>query len=109
MKQENEKFCQECGEKINVKAEICPKCGVRQAGTDNQPKEKEEDNKWLITLLLCFFLGTLGMHRFYTKHVSVGVIQLLTLGVCGIWTLVDFIIILVGDFKDADGNPIKSK
>lgn len=30
MKAANEKFCQECGEAINVKAEICPKCGVRQ-------------------------------------------------------------------------------
>lgn len=31
MKKDNEKFCQECGEIINIKAEICPKCGVRQA------------------------------------------------------------------------------
>lgn len=30
MKKDNEKFCHECGEPINAKAEICPKCGVRQ-------------------------------------------------------------------------------
>lgn len=30
-KKDNEKFCSECGEIINIKAEICPKCGVRQA------------------------------------------------------------------------------
>jgi hypothetical protein len=31
MKQENEKYCQECAAVINVKAEICPSCGLRQA------------------------------------------------------------------------------
>jgi hypothetical protein len=33
--------------------------------------------------------------------------QLLTLGGCGIWAFIDFIIIIVGNYKDADGNPIK--
>ncbi len=32
----NEKYCQECGEIINAKAEICPKCGVRQATMPGQ-------------------------------------------------------------------------
>ncbi len=33
MKQDNQKYCSECGELINVKAEICPKSGVRQFGS----------------------------------------------------------------------------
>jgi hypothetical protein len=37
----------------------------------------------------------------------VGVIQLLTLGGCGIWVLIDFIMLLLGNFKDAEGNTIK--
>jgi len=110
MKQNNEKFCQECGKIISIKAEICPKCGVRQPlssiKTENQ-KMKEE--KWLITLLLCFFLGAFGIHRFYTGHTLIGVLQLLTLGGCGVWALIDLIIIITGDYKDADGNPITNR
>jgi TM2 domain-containing membrane protein YozV len=62
----------------------------------------------LTTLLLCWFLGIFGIHRFYTGHTGIGVAQLLTLGGCGIWTLVDLIVIAVGNFKDAQGNVIKS-
>lgn len=109
MKLENEKYCQECGKSINIKAEICPKCGVRQASLSLKTKEQQnEENKWLTTLLLCWLLGVLGVHRFYTGHTTIGVIQLLTLGGCGIWVLIDFINIIVGNYKDADGNPIKN-
>src|SRR5579875_715714 len=61
---------------------------------------------WLTTLLLCIFLGGLGVHRFYTGHTAVGVVQLLTLGGCGIWALVDLIMIITGDFRDANGLPL---
>lgn len=109
MKTENEKFCQECGEIINVKAEICPKCGVRQPLIQTKSAENQQnENKWLITLLLCWFLGVFGIHRFYTGYTAIGIIQLVTLGGCGIWTLIDLIIIIVGNYKDADGNPIKN-
>jgi TM2 domain-containing membrane protein YozV/ribosomal protein L40E len=109
MKNENEKYCQECGEVINIKAEICPKCGVRQTSSPVvTEQQKEQQNKWLVTLLLCWFLGIFGVHRFYTGHTTIGIIQLLTLGGCGIWVLVDFIIIIMGNFKDAQGNPIKN-
>jgi TM2 domain-containing membrane protein YozV len=109
MKEENEKFCHECGEKINVKAEICPKCGVRQPYFATKTAEQQQsENRWIITLLLCWFLGVFGIHRFYTGHTTIGIIQLLTLGGCGIWVLVDFIMIIAGNFKDADGNLIKN-
>lgn len=107
MKSINEKYCSECGSIINVKAEICPKCGVRQTVTiDTQAQELK--NKWLTTLLLCWFLGPLGVHRFYTGHTVIGIIQLFTLGGCGIWFLIDFVMIIAGNFKDVDGNILKS-
>lgn len=68
---------------------------------------KISDRQWLITLLLCIFLGGLGIHRFYTGHTVIGAIQLLTLGGCGIWVLIDFILILFGSYKDAEGLPLK--
>jgi TM2 domain-containing membrane protein YozV len=110
MKQDNEKYCSECGALINLKAEICPKCGVRQQMpiTTVNSEIVEQRNKWITCLLLCWFLGILGVHRFYTGHKVLGIIQLLTLGCCGIWTLIDFILILSGNFKDANGNLIKN-
>ena len=59
-------------------------------------------------ILLCFFPGGLGVHRFYAGKVGTGILMLLTLGGLGIWTLVDFVIIVLGNFKDADGLAIKN-
>lgn len=53
MKKDTEKFCQECGEIINVKAEICPKCGVRQPYTSMRFEQQANESKWITTLLLC--------------------------------------------------------
>ena len=60
------------------------------------------------TLLLCFFLGGIGVHRFYVGKIGTGILMILTLGGLGIWALVDFVIIAVGSFKDAQGRPIKA-
>lgn len=66
---------------------------------------KSEKN-WLATLLLCFFLGGLGVHRFYTGKIGTGILMLITCGGCGIWTIIDFIMIIIGKFTDKDGNLI---
>ena len=60
------------------------------------------------TILLCFFLGALGVHRFYVGKVGTGILQLITLGGLGIWVLIDFIIIVTGSFTDSGGLPIKA-
>ena len=59
------------------------------------------------TILLCFFLGMFGIHRFYVGKIGTGILQLLTLGGFGIWTLIDFIIIVCGNFTDKSGAQIK--
>ena len=68
---------------------------------------KEEKN-WLVTLLLCLFVGGLGVHRFYVGKIGTGILQLVTCGGCGIWTLIDLIMIVLGKFQDAEGNEIKN-
>lgn len=66
-----------------------------------------EPHDWLTTLLLCFFLGYLGVHRFYTKDYVIGVLQLITGGGCGIWFVIDLIMILVDSYTDGNGNKLK--
>ncbi|HLH63943.1 MAG TPA: TM2 domain-containing protein [Ktedonobacteraceae bacterium] len=66
----------------------------------------EPQKSWLATVLLCQFLGHLGIHRFYTGRIVSGIFQLLTLGGFGIWTLIDLIMILSGDFKDQYNRPL---
>ena len=68
----------------------------------------KSDKEWLVTLLLSLFLGTLGVHRFYVGKIGTGILQLITLGGCGIWTLIDIIMIATGNFKDKDGYEIKN-
>ncbi|MHC9510057.1 NINE protein [Kangiella sp. M94] len=70
--------------------------------------EIRSEKGFVPTLLLCFFLGGLGIHRFYVGKVGTGILMLLTLGGLGIWTLVDFIMIAVGSFKDKYGHIIKN-
>lgn len=54
--------------------------------------------------LLCWFLGVIGIHRFYVGKVGTGIAQIFTLGGLGIWALVDFIMILAGSFRDKDNR-----
>lgn len=66
-----------------------------------------EQKEWLTTLILCWLVGIFGVHRFYTGHTGIGIAQLLTMGGCGIWTMIDLIMIITGKFTDANGQPLK--
>ena len=61
----------------------------------------------IAALILCIFLGGLGIHRFYAGKVGTGILWLLTAGVFGIGWLVDIIMIATGSFKDGNDLPIK--
>lgn len=69
----------------------------------------KSEKDWLVTLLLALFLGGVGAHRFYTGKIGTAILMIITCGGCGIWTLIDFIMIACGKFTDKDGNLITSK
>ncbi len=81
-KQADEKFCHECGALIRARAEICPKCGVRQ------PSETGK-NKMTAALLAIFLVG-IGAHRFYLGKTGSGVVYLLF---C--WTFIPLVVGLI--------------
>lgn len=104
------KFCWNCASSTDPNAEMCVKCGV---GLNNRPGIKGKDSKsdWVTTVALSALLliGLGGIHRLYTGHIAIGVIQLITWGGCGIWQLIDFIQILQEKYTDSDGNIISKK
>jgi len=62
--------------------------------------------QYVTTLLLSFFLGGLGVDRFYLGQTGLGIGKLLTLGGCGIWSLIDLILIAMRNVTDVDGKPL---
>ena len=66
------------------------------------------DKSRLAAALLCWFVGVLGVHRFYVGKVGTGVAMLLTCGGLGVWALIDLIVILLGSFKDQDGRALQN-
>lgn len=113
-KSSDEKFCSECGEIIKLKAEICPKCGVRQKDvciTVNNGKSRTS------YILLGLFFGCFGIHNFYAGYTVKAIIQLaltllsliaaaandvepVWLWIVAIWAFVEVIIIK----KDSSDN-----
>ena len=62
----------------------------------------------IIAAILAFAIGGLGIHRFYLGYTWQGVVQLLTLGGCGIWALIDLLRICTGDLQPKNGSYAKT-
>lgn len=59
----------------------------------------------LLGILFPIF-GFCGIQRFYTGHIGIGLLQLFTFGMCGVWQLIDVVLIFSGSVTDADGLPL---
>ncbi len=90
-KKADEKYCHECAAVIRAKAEICPKCGVRQptssGGGFNGFATTPSGRSKLAAGIFAIFLGGLGIHKFYLGRVGQGIVYILF---C--WTFIPAII-----------------
>ena len=69
--------------------------------------EQISDKSRLGAALFCALLGIFGAHRFYVGKIGTGLLTILTIGgFCGIWPLVDLILILIGSFRDKQGRRV---
>ena len=65
------------------------------------------DKDWLVAVLLSLLVGWLAIDRFYLGYTGLGVLKLITLGGCGIWALIDLILIIMNRLNDANGLPLR--
>jgi len=101
----NKFVCEYCGNTVQIEQKTPILQRIVKAPDNNDSERKD----WLTTLLLCIFFGYLGIHRFYTKDIVIGVVQFLTFGGCGIWALIDLIMILTNSYKDGNGQHLLKK
>lgn len=67
---------------------------------------EKSEKSWVVALLLCFFFGGAGIHRFYLGKIGTGILMFITCGGAGIWTLIDFIMLVLGKATDKDGKVV---
>ena len=69
--------------------------------------EQKPVQKKITMILICFFLGSLGIHRLMMGY-SNWWLMLITFGGCGIWTIIDFIKLVTDNLKMADGRDLEA-
>lgn len=70
----------------------------------SSPAAAASGKSQVTALILAILIGGIGIHRFYLGYTWQGIVQLLTLGGCGIWSLIDLIRIITGDLQPKNGN-----
>ena len=70
----------------------------------SSPAAAAGDKSQIAALVLVLLVGGIGVHRFYLGYTWQGIVQLLTFGGLGIWTLIDLVRIITGDLQPKDGS-----
>ncbi len=100
LKAADEKFCSECAAVIKAKAEICPKCGVRQPGMSaplNLGAVAPNGKSRIVAALLAFLLGGFGAHKFYLGQTGLGIVYLIFFwtAIPALIAVIEFILLLL--------------
>ena len=102
-------YCPSCGSEIKPGAVVCLNCGAAAPNASVAGSSNSTNPEWLVAMLLAVFFGSFGAHNFYLKRYSIAIAQLV-LGLCscfvisGIWAVVDWAMILAGNYRKADGT-----
>ncbi|MEB4613448.1 TM2 domain-containing protein [Leucobacter sp. M11] len=80
-----------------------PQARAPHPGAGQRPGAPVGPKSFVATWLLSWFLGVLGVDRFYLGKVGTGILKLITAGGFGIWWLVDLILVLAGSQRDKQG------
>lgn len=97
-------YCQNCGKEFSSDARYCQNCGSMLA--DAHSNTSAARRELIVALLLSIFLGQLGVDRFYLGYIGLGLLKLFTFGGCGVWWLIDIILIATRKVNDVDGRPL---
>ena len=95
-----------------AKAKVITPTTMVQSTTSQYPVQASQipgvfsDKSYTTALILSILLGALGIDRFYLGYTGIGIAKLLTLGGCGIWALIDLILIAMRNVPDSDGHPL---
>lgn len=99
-------YCQKCGKEYSADARFCQNCGNPLVQTDSHHSAPATQKELIVALLLSIFLGQLGVDRFYLGYIGLGLLKLITFGGCGVWWLIDIILIATRKVTDSDGFPL---
>lgn len=72
-----------------------------------EPPEPVSERSQGIAFVLSYFLGWLGVDRFYLGHTALGVAKLVTCGGLLFWWIIDAILIGMGEMRDVDGKSLR--
>ena len=92
-------FCANCGAQVNANADYCTNCGAMLNAKNTSAKLGGQDK--VTVILLCLFLGALGVHNFMMGENKKGVFKILMnfcVGLGGIFALIDLIKILTDKY-----------
>ena len=70
-------FCEKCG--AEIKENNCPQCAQQKNNSINSIGSdlvEGQRNKW-VAIILAFFFGAFGIHKFYLGQIGWGVIYLI--------------------------------
>jgi len=113
-------FCSKCGKETSAEAEFCAHCGAPTKAAPDKAVQVQapltqryegpdvSEKLMLPAVLLCWFLGMLGVHRFYVGKIGTGILWLFTGGLLGIGIIYDLIMIVIGSFTDSEGKKLKN-
>jgi len=105
-------YCHKCGKEYLSDSKYCQNCGALLSGSTvvnsstGENKSSPRQRELIVALILSIFFGQIGVDRFYLGYVGLGLLKLFTFGGCGVWWLIDIILIATRKLPDSDGVPL---